>query len=157
MTDRNVNGDHDGHPPYATSHDPTFPLNQTNGHHGPEHNRLVLPRSAYPHNQHPPLGKNRDDPLRGYYSQGSHQSGHVYQPCGPHHAVQAQLPTAAGVPFYQQVGGIYQSHGGGYYQRRYRDYQLFGNKFSALDFVRTRRPPPVKWRYMGGSDLETME
>lgn len=163
-TDRNNNGDHYVRPPYSTSYSPTYPPNQTNGHHGQGHNYKQTYASSstrHPHNQHhPPSDSNRGYSAQGYYSQGSHQSGHVYQPRGPHHTIQGTTPSSAGAPFYQQGGynnrGSYQSHGGGSYHhqnggpptgnprggRGYVRPQPFGNKFSALDKGTSPRHPP---------------
>lgn len=162
-TDRNVNGDHYVRPPYATSHGPTFPSNQTNGPHGQEYSYkqpYASSSTRHPHNQHhPQLDRNRGYPVQGYYSQGSHQNGFAYQPRGPHQAIRGPTPSSAGVPYYQQGGynnrGSYQSHGGGNYNHqgggpptgnpRGRDHvrpQPYGNKFSALDKGTSRKPPP---------------
>ncbi|XP_063949470.1 5'-3' exoribonuclease 3 [Daucus carota subsp. sativus] len=48
--DRNVDGDHYGHPPYVTTHGPAFHPNQTLRHHGQEQYRMVPP--AYPEGRH---------------------------------------------------------------------------------------------------------
>ncbi|KAL8135667.1 hypothetical protein AgCh_010339 [Apium graveolens] len=163
-TDRNANGNHYARPPYATSHGPAFPSNQTNGRHGQEH-RYKQPYASsstrHPHNQHhPQLDSNRGYPPQGYYPQGSHQTGYAYQPRGPLQAIRGPTPNSAGAPFYQQGGynnrGSYQSRGGGNYNhhqsggpptgnpRGGRDYvrpQPHGNKFSALDKGTSGRPP----------------
>ncbi|KAL1820777.1 hypothetical protein DCAR_0417124 [Daucus carota subsp. sativus] len=156
-TDRNVNGDHYTRP-YATSHRPAFSSNPTNRHHN--YNQQYDSSTNHPATQHyPPLDNNRGYSSQGYYAQGSHSNGHVYQPRGPHHAIQGRPPSPAGAPYYQQGGynnrGSYQSHNVGNYHhqnggpptgnQRGRDYvrpQPFGNKFSALDKGTSRRPPP---------------
>ncbi|KAL8122563.1 hypothetical protein AgCh_019050 [Apium graveolens] len=50
--DRNVDGDYNGHPPYATAHGLAFESNQSNRHQGQGQYRSVPPNSAYPQGHH---------------------------------------------------------------------------------------------------------